>query len=184
MVRIFLLLASRSPVREPYRYPTEPFAYLKDPAMFTLKTTFGIVTLIAIVIACTAATLRPASAMSEFPSGLLFALSLLLCVIAVSRTISTYPDIDAFWFGFLIACAICALVSFSAPLLSANTAPEHIAGFLTRLRPSSSEPPHFQAERFYAMQRIVNNTGVLVFAVVCGVLAKRRYAKSDTTIDV
>lgn len=142
--------------------------------MLTLKTILGLVTLTAVVVACVAATLRPPSSTSDFPSGLLFALAVLLCIIAMSRIISAYPEIDGFWTGFLLACGVCAAITFSAPIIAANTAPEHIARYLSQLSPSTNESVFLRNERFHALQRIVNITAMLAFATICGLLASRQ----------
>lgn len=143
--------------------------------MITLRHTIGIVFLLAVIMACVAATLRPPGWTTTLPSGLLFALTISLCAIAFARIVAALPQIDRFWMGFLLACLTCFVVSFSTPIVAANTAPEHVTRFLVRLRPlEEGVSVHQSNDRFYAMQRIVTNSGVLILAVTCGLLAQRR----------
>ncbi len=148
--------------------------------MLSLKQTLGIVSLLAALMACIATTIRPPSLTTGLPSGLLFTLTVLLFVVAVSRVIAAYPSIDRFWTGFFAVCVICFTLSFSSLILSANTVPEHIARFIVRLRPlDASVSVHLSNERFYAMQRIVTNAAVLTLAVACGMLAQQRKTKQQ-----
>lgn len=143
--------------------------------MLTLRHTIGIVSLLAAIMACIAATIGPPSSTTEFSGGLLFALTIALCAVAIARVISALPQIDRFWAAFLFACITCFAISFSSATLASNTAPEHITRYIVRLRPlDGNVPVHKSNERFYAMQRVVTNAGVLLLAVVCGVLAQQR----------
>jgi len=143
--------------------------------MLTLKQILGIVSLLAVVMASVAATLRPPNSTTELAGGLLFTLTIALCVVGSSRLISAFPTVDRFWAGFLVACAICLVISFSDRLMSANTAPEHVTRVLLKLSPAdASVSVHRSNERFYALQGIVTNATVLVFATGCGLFAQRR----------
>ena len=149
--------------------------------MLTLKQTLGIVALLAAIIASIVATLRPPSHTTELPAGMLFALTVALCVIAAARLIFSLPNLNRFWAGFLLACLICFFVSLSDRLMSSNTAPEHITRLLTGLAPlDSSVAVHRSNERFYALQGIVINATVLLFATGCGLLSQHRL-RADRT---
>jgi uncharacterized membrane protein HdeD (DUF308 family) len=143
--------------------------------MLTLKQTFGFVTLLAAIMACIVSALQPPSSITNLPRGLLFALTLGLCSVAIARIISAFPQINRFWTGFLSVCTICFAISFSTPIMSANTAPEHLARFIVRLHPLDSNiREQGTNERFYAVKGTVTNAAVLMLAFACGVMAQQR----------
>lgn len=151
--------------------------------MLTLRQILGIVSLLAAVVASIVATLRPPSSTTELAGGLLFTLTIALCVIGASRLVSAFPTVDRFWAGFLMACAISLVISFSDRLMSANTAPEHVTRFLLKLRPDdASVSVRGSNERFYALQGIVTNATVLILATGCGLIAQHRERGPQTEL--
>ena len=141
--------------------------------MLTLKQTLGAVALLASILACIAATLRPSNSTSGFSGGMLFALTVALCSVGIARLIHAFPNTDRFWIGFVLTCTVCFLVSLSDRLMSLNTAPEHLTRLLLKLAPyDSSVSVHQSNERFYAMQGVITNATVLVLAFGCGIIAQ------------
>ena len=140
----------------------------------TVKAVLGIVACVAIVFAGVAATLRLPTVVATLPGGLLFAMIVVLAVIAIAQMASTFSNHHRFWSGFFAACLLTTILSFSDSIDNVNTAPEHLAHYLWNLRMDLSDSSVEQATRAYALQRFVNLSAVLALAVLGGLVASRR----------